>query len=85
MPIAASSPADMGARPRWAKPFYLAAPCLAVAAAFAVLIAFLTLTPHGVAEPVQTLAGWLVGGGVAALAVIAVAQGLERLLDCETD
>jgi len=47
------------------------------------LIGFLTLTPDGVAEPMQDLAGWLVIGGVATLAVMAVVTGLDRLLDCE--
>ncbi len=47
------------------------------------LLGFLTLTPDGVAEPLQELAGWLVVGGVATLAVMAVVTGLDRLLDCE--
>ncbi len=85
MTLAASSLTGADTTQGWTKPLRLAAPWLLVAAAFAVLIAFLTLTPDGVAEPVQTLAGWLVGGGVATLAVIAVVQGLERLLDCEAD
>lgn len=85
MTLAASSRTNVGAINRWTKTFHAAAPELSVAATFAVLIAFLTLTPDGVAEPVQNLAGWLLGGGVAALAVIAVVKGLERLLDCEGD
>lgn len=47
------------------------------------LIGFLALTPDGMAEPLQDFAGWLVVGGVATLAVMAVAKGLERLMDCE--
>ncbi len=47
------------------------------------LIAFLTLTPDGIAEPLQDFAGWLVVGGVATLAVMAIVTGLDRLLDCE--
>ena len=54
-------------------------------AAFALLVMFLAFTPDGVAEPLQALAGWLVVGAVAALAVTAIVKGLERLLDCETD
>ena len=47
------------------------------------LIAFLGLTPDGIAEPLQDFAGWLVIGGVATLAVMAMVTGLDRLLDCE--
>lgn len=47
------------------------------------LIGFLALTPAGVAEPLQGFASWLVVGGVATLAVLAVVTGLTRLLDCE--
>ncbi|MES2955907.1 MAG: hypothetical protein V4711_10650 [Pseudomonadota bacterium] len=85
MTLAASSRDDLDATQRGTKPFRLATPWLSIAAAFGMLIAFLTLTPDGVAEPAQTLAGWLVGGGVAALAVITVVTGLERLLDCNAD
>lgn len=84
MTLAASSSTDVSSSRRWTRTFHKAAPWLSVASTFAVLIAFLTLTPDGVAEPVQTVAGWLVGGGVAALAVSAVVKGLERLLDCDS-
>jgi len=47
------------------------------------LIGFLTLTPDGIAEPLQDFAGWLVIGGVATLAVMAIVTGLDQLLDCE--
>ncbi len=47
------------------------------------LIGFLTLTPDGVAEPLQDFAGWAVIGGIATLAVMAIVVGLDRLLDCE--
>lgn len=83
MTLAASSSTGTRASTSQTRQFRSVAPWLSVAAAFAVLITFLTLTPDGVAEPLQTLAGWLVGAGVAVLAVIAVANGLERLLDCE--
>jgi len=85
MTLAASSHTGLGASRRWIRSLRLAAPWLFVAAAFALLVAVLTLTPDGVAEPVQAFAGWLIGGGVAALAVTAVVKGLERLLDCEAD
>jgi uncharacterized membrane protein YadS len=52
---------------------------------YALLLAFLVFTPEGVAEPLQSLASWLVIAGVAALAVAAVVKGLERVLDCEAD
>ncbi|MES2383388.1 MAG: hypothetical protein V4593_02495 [Pseudomonadota bacterium] len=55
----------------------------ALPVALAALIAFLTLTPDGVAEPLQDFAGWLLVGGVATLAVMAIVTGLNRLLDCE--
>lgn len=87
MTLAASShTAHTGvAARRWTKQIRPAAPWLSVAAGFAVLIAFLALTPDGVAEPMQTVAGWLLGGGVAALAVGAVVKGLNLLLDCDGD
>ncbi len=85
MTLAASSRDDVDLKPRGTKPFRLAGSWISIAAAFGALIAFLTLTPDGVAEPMQTVAGWLVGGGVAALAVITVVTGLERLLDCNAD
>lgn len=47
------------------------------------LIAFLALTPDGIAEPLQDFAGWLLVGGVATLAVMAIVTGLDRLMDCE--
>lgn len=49
------------------------------------LIAFLVLLPDGVAESAQNVVGWLLMGLVATLAVVAIAKGLERLLDCESD
>lgn len=55
----------------------------ALPVALAALIGFLTLTPDGVAEPLQDFAGWLLVGGVATLAVMAIVTGLNRLLDCE--
>lgn len=46
--------------------------------------ALLALLPEGTAEPLQTVIAWLMVAMVAALAVILVAKGLERLLDCES-
>lgn len=85
MTLAASSSPDVGSIQRWSRTLHRAAPWLSIASAFAVLVAFLALTPDGVVEPVQTLAGLLGGGGVAALAVGTAVKGLERLLDCESD
>jgi uncharacterized membrane protein len=54
-------------------------------ATFIGLIAFMALLPDGVADPAQAVAGWLVVGILAAIVVIAIVKGLERLQDCETD
>lgn len=51
--------------------------------ALVALIAFLTLTPEGVAEPMQDVACWLLVGSVATFAVLAIVKGLDRLLDCD--
>ncbi|WP_395057200.1 hypothetical protein [Polaromonas sp.] len=85
MTLAASSRSGIGASKRWTSSLHVAAAWVYIASTFAALVAFLALTPDGIVEPAQTLAGWLVGGGVAALAVGTVVRGLERLLDCETD
>lgn len=85
MTIATSTHTGVGATKPSKNSFRLGAPWLFIVAVFGMLIAVLALTPDGVAEPVQALAGWLIGGGVAAFAVIAVVTGLERLLDCEAD
>ena len=46
-------------------------------------IAVLVGLPDGVAEPLQAVLAWSVVAAVAILAVMAIAKGLERLLDCE--
>jgi len=48
------------------------------------LTGLLLALPDGLAEPLQTLIGWAIGGVAAAGAVLAIVKGLERLLDCET-
>lgn len=53
-------------------------------AAFIGLTVLLALLPDGVADSAQALLGWLVMGMVAVITVIAIVQGLERLLDCDT-
>lgn len=69
----AQAPATTGRRvSRW----------LAVVAA--ALVAVLIGLPEGVAEPLQALLAWAVVATVAVLAVVAIATGLDRLLDCET-
>ena len=40
--------------------------------------------PDGVAEPLQTMLAWTVVAAVAVMAVMAIAKGLDRLLDCES-
>lgn len=47
-------------------------------------IAALVGLPDGVAEPLQAVLAWSVVAAVAVLGVMAIAKGLERLLDCET-
>lgn len=54
-------------------------------AALVSLITVLAVLPDGSAEPLQTAIGWLIIGLVAALGVMAIVKGLERLLDCETE
>lgn len=49
------------------------------------VITVLLLLPEGVADAAQAVAGWLVVGMVAALALLAIVKGLERLQDCEAD
>ncbi|MBA3593660.1 MAG: hypothetical protein H0W47_07640 [Polaromonas sp.] len=51
--------------------------------ALVALVGFLAVAPDGFAEPLQSLASWLIVGGLATLTVLAVVTGLTRLLDCE--
>ena len=74
---AASTPVRAGSSRRYFRAWQLL-PVVLFAA-----LGFLGLTPDGIAEPVQDLAGWLVVGVVACLAVLAIVTVLDRLLDCE--
>ena len=55
-----------------------------LAAGVAALVMILIGLPDGVAEPLQALLAWSTVAAVAVLAVIAIAKGLDRLLDCES-
>ena len=57
--------------------------CLWLAGVATTFIAVLVGLPDGVAEPLQAVLAWSVVAAVAILAVMAIAKGLERLLDCE--
>ena len=88
MTLAASSPSGhtgVSADKRAARKTSLISVPLVLTALLAALVAFMVLIPEGVAESAQALAGWGVVGLIAAFAVMAIAQGLERLLECEAD
>jgi cell division protein FtsW (lipid II flippase) len=55
-----------------------------LAAGVAALVMILIGLPDGVAEPLQAVLAWTVVAAVAVLAVMAIAKGLYRLLDCES-
>ena len=61
----------------WRTTFWLAA----VASASVIILIGL---PDGVAESLQTMLAWTVVAAVAVMAVMAIAKGLDRLLDCES-
>ena len=84
MALAASSPTDDPGRQGTRQRHSLFGPAGWLVTALAGLGALLALLPEGMAEPVQTLVAWLMVGTVATLAVMLVAKGLERLLDCES-
>lgn len=79
-PSPTNAPGTQGARQRHS----LFGPAAWLVAAFAGLGALLASLPEGAAEPLQTVIAWLMVAMVATLAVILVAKGLERLLDCES-
>jgi hypothetical protein len=66
-----------------ARPFGLWSGLLAAFIGLTALLALLSLLPDGPADAVQTVVGWLVVGVVAAIALLAIVEGLERLLDSE--
>ncbi len=76
-PAGIAAPAHSGASSQFFRAWYV------LPAVLLALLAFLMLTPDGTAEPLQDFAGWLVIGGVATLAVMAIVTVLDRLLDCE--
>ena len=55
-----------------------------LATAVAALAVILMSLPDGVAEPLQTVLSWTAVAAVAVLAVMAIAKGLDRLIDCES-
>ena len=54
-----------------------------LAVAVAAFVTILIGLPDGVAAPLQAVLAWSVVAAVAVLAVMAIAKGLDRLLDCE--
>jgi len=84
MTHAVSSPTESPARRVSATPPYFGEPWAWLLAILAGLTSLLALVPEGIAEPLQTVIGWLIIGIVAALGVMAIVRGLERLLDCES-
>jgi hypothetical protein len=63
---------------------YALSTSLWMAAGVAALVMILIGLPDGVAEPLQALLAWSTVAAVAVLALIAIAKGLDRLLDCES-
>jgi hypothetical protein len=84
MTHAVSSPTESPTRRVSATPAYLGGPWAWLLVILAGLTGLLVLVPEGIAEPLQTVIGWLIIGIVAALGVMAIVRGLERLLDCES-
>ncbi|MDI1342293.1 hypothetical protein [Polaromonas sp.] len=84
MALTASSPTDapgpQGTRRRHS-PFE---PAVWLVGALVCLGALLAMLPDGMVESLQTFIGWLMVALVATLAVMMIAKGLERLLDCES-
>lgn len=82
MPLSASAPTSgnttTGEPPHRLRRF---GPAAWLLAAFIALASLLAAVPDGMAAPLQAVIGWLLVGIAAAAAVIAIAEGLERLLD----
>ncbi|OOG39839.1 hypothetical protein [Polaromonas sp. A23] len=85
MAIAASSSTVSPLKPAPASSLAFFGPATWLLAALAGLITVLAVMPDGSAEALQTAIGWLIIGLVAALGVMAIVKGVERLLDCETE
>ncbi|MEO8023278.1 hypothetical protein [Polaromonas sp.] len=85
MTHAASSPTESPNRRVSARPQHRPEFWVWLLAAVVGLTGLLALVPDGMAEALQTVIGWLIIGIVAALGVMAIVRGLERLLDCERD
>lgn len=83
MALAATSPTDASGTEGMRLRRVAFGPAAWLIAAMVCLGALLAMLPEGTVEPMQTVIAWLVVAIVAALAVILVAKGLERLLDCE--
>ena len=66
------------ANARWALPLPL------LPAGVAALVIILIGLPDGVTEPLQAAMAWIAVAAVAVLAVMAIAKGLDSLLDCES-
>lgn len=84
MTHAASSPTESPNSRVSARPYHLPGPWAWLLIALVGLTGLLALVPDGIAEPLQTVIGWLITGIVAAFGVMAIVRGLERLLDCES-
>ncbi len=84
MALAASSPTDAPGAGGTRRRHTPLGPATWLVAALVCLGALLAILPEGMAEPLQTVIAWLMVAMVAILAVILVAKGLERLLDCES-
>ena len=83
MAIAATSPTDAPGTAGMRLRRIAFEPAAWLGAALVFLGALLAMLPDGTVELIQTVIAWLVVAMVATLAVIVVARGLERLLDCE--
>ncbi|MDP2449490.1 MAG: hypothetical protein Q8M93_06390 [Polaromonas sp.] len=84
MALAASSPTDAPGTAGTRQRRTLFGPAVWLVAALVGLGALLAMLPDGTAEPLQTVIAWLMVAVVAALAVMLVAKGMERLLDSES-
>jgi len=84
MALAASSPTNAPGTADTRQRHFPFGPAAWLVAALVGLGALLVMLPEGTVEPLQSVIAWLMVALVATLAVILVAKGLERLLDCES-